>query len=122
MLKPELRKEERYKAELLPEYLREVTVLMNSDFLQCKVTDASLNGFGFIAKRPEQHFIVGTNLALYPLDENHHIYGKITFAKAINEEFTRIGVELKPVGTEFEKYQVELKRIIYKISKEKVGQ
>jgi hypothetical protein len=79
-------------------------------FCNAKVTDASLSGFGFIVKRPVEFFVIGTNLAIYPLDENHNIYGKITFAKAISDDFTRIGVELKPVGSQFEKYQIELKK------------
>jgi hypothetical protein len=110
--KEALRKEKRFKAELLPEFLHQVTVLFKNDFLTCKVTDASLSGFGFIVALPISKILKGTSLAIYPLDEAHAVHGKITFSKAVDENHTRIGVQLQEVGREFAKYQEALKKII----------
>ena len=112
----EMRKERRFKAEVLPEYLREVTVLFHNEFLKSRVTDASMNGFGFLIHGSLSSFVKGTSLAIYPIGEDHAVAGVITFAKDVGNGHLRIGVQLKPVGTAYKTYRAELQKITAALS------
>ena len=107
----EQRKEERFPAALLPDYLQYIRVLFDGLETKAKLIDASFSGFGFQIDIPPSKFVVGSSLVIYPKEDSHALYGTIVFVKAIDETRSRIGVLLKEVGL-FSQYQKELKQII----------
>lgn len=111
MSSAEQRKEKRIKIDQLPEKYRHFSVLLSQGTtIQVETKDASLNGFGFLANLNESNFIVSTRLVLYPLGDEHPVYGKIVYAMEIDGK-TRVGVQLQPLGG-YQKYAEEIQKIL----------
>lgn len=107
----ELRREERFPASLLPEYLQSMKVMLGGTDAVAQVVDASNNGFGLHVPLPVNQFIVGTSLVLYPYDDYQALYGTIVFAKAQDGETSRVGIQLKEVGL-YAEYRKELEQLM----------
>ncbi len=108
---PENRKEERYPAELLPETLQFVKILFDGSEMIASVIDASYSGFGFQIFVPAENIVLGTTLPIYPLNSTRAIYGVIVYARAVDAQNSRVGVQLKEVGQYLE-YRKELEQIM----------
>lgn len=94
----ELRKEYRIPAHNLPEQYTRFTILLGQeDETEVQTTDLSLNGFGFLSVLPEEAFIPGSRLVLYPLGKEQPLYG-IVVHSARNDRGTRVGIKLQTLG------------------------
>lgn len=94
----ELRKEYRIPAEKLPgQYTRFTILLGQEEETEVQATDLSLNGFGFITALPEESFIQGSRLVLYPLGKERPVYGIVVHA-AKSDRGTRVGIKLQELG------------------------
>jgi hypothetical protein len=94
----EKRREPRVKAEALPARYREFSILLShGQEAVVRTSDASLSGFGFYSDLPCEHFVVGTRLVLYPLGDEHPLFGIIVHCQA-TERGSRVGVHLQALG------------------------
>lgn len=94
----ELRKEYRIPADKLPGQYTRFTVLLGQEHeTEVQTTDLSLNGFGFLTDLPEDSFIPGSRLVLYPLGKDQPVYGVVVHA-ARNDRGTRVGIKLQTLG------------------------
>ncbi len=98
MCEKELRKEYRIPAENLPGQYTRFTILLGQEGeTEVQTTDLSLNGFGFLSALPEEAFIPGSRLVLYPLGKEQPLYGVVVHSSQ-NGRGTRVGIKLQPLG------------------------
>jgi hypothetical protein len=109
----EQRRERRIKVEYLPDEYRCFSILLShGKEIEVQTLDASMNGFGFLADLDTSNFVVSTHLVLYPLGNEHPVYGIIVHAQAA-ENKTRVGVQLQPMGG-YRRYTEEMQKILEK--------
>lgn len=107
----ESRKEKRISINELPLKYVSFSVLLPHGIESIVYTiDASKNGFGFISELATEEFIVGHRLVLYPIGNEHPLYGNIVFSSKV-EKGSRVGVQLLPLGG-YDLYKSELQEII----------
>ena len=110
----ESRKEKRISINELPLQYASFSILLPHGIESTVYTiDASFNGFGFISELPTEEFIVGHRLVLYPIGNEHPVYGNIVFCSKVDKG-SRVGVQLLPLGG-YNLYKIELQEIINKI-------
>ena len=109
----EKRNEIRISADRLPEEYHSFSILLPHGMeVIVHTSDASLNGFGFYSELDQNEFIVGCRLVLYPLGNEHPVYGIIVHSSATNKG-TRVGVQLQKLGG-YKNYTTAIQEIIAK--------
>ena len=110
------RKEERIKIDKLPEEIKKFYLhFSNGDECLADIVDVSFHGLGILAKLDLNHFIVGTNIVIYPIGKDYAMYGKIIHASQISPNLTRVGIILRQTNA-LTKYKKILKEVMHKTS------
>ena len=101
----EKRQEDRYNVALLPASMKQYYIRLSPDLeVIADIKDASLSGLGLIVPLDSMNFIVGLNIAIYPIGKDYALYGKIAHVSSIGENKSRVGIKLKNTMS-LEKYR-----------------
>ena len=110
----ELRKEIRISVRDIPEEYSAFTILLpHGTESRVNTSDISLNGFGFTSALSPEEFIVGQRLVLYPLGNEHPVYGNIVHTM-MTPAGTRVGVSLLHLGG-YTKYKAMVSSLLNKL-------